>query len=676
MDLFDLIERPLPKKAAAWVEPSLPDLSRFNDIYVNFETDGLDWWDDAQPVGLGIGTPNGDYRYIPIRHRGDVNLDESTVYRWAQREWRGKRITNINTRFEVHMSRVWGDRMGSGGLNLEDMGCEVSDVAHYAALLDDFRLKFNLDTLLTDFCGGIRVPRVDERRMIEYHPSEVAERGAYQVEAVHKLRDIFWPMLDEQGLQKVRTLEDKVIFVVCEMEKNGTKINVDLLDQWVVRAEREVQNIFMDLYRETGYRINPDSNKDMEKLFKHLGLPIARTEPSAKHPEGQPSFTAAILKKHRDNPTVAKIIRASKLMDLLSKYLHPYAQRVDRSTGILRYALHQLRAQKDPFSEDSRGTVSGRFSSTQLIEGVGVNIQQIMKTAKQRVAFGFDEDDDSHDDEIYPIRQLHIPEHGQFLSADAMQIEYRMFAHYTNSPRLIDIYKENPMASFHKETHKMLKEFKPDLTYRRQKDFNFANIYGAGLRKQSLMLDFIDEAEFRMLNEMRDWYQHPLMAPIKDIRRIYNNLIPEVKPLLETAQHVAMPYCFERCKNGLGKDPIDSLHRRFRNQDNFGHRGFVMTILGRRSRFPTGQRVHKALNSIIQGGAADINKQKLVELHAERKKTGFILRYTVHDEVDGDATTPETAKKVEEILNRQSFPELKVPILWEVGTGRNWKECA
>jgi len=41
----------------------------------------------------------------------------------------------------------------------------------------------------------------------------------------------------------------------------------------------------------------------------------------------------------------------------------------------------------------------------------------------------------------------------------------------------------------------------------------------------------------------------------------------------------------------------------------------------------------------------------------------------------GDALTPETVSRVREVLNRQSFPQLKVPIVWEVGVGRNWAEA-
>jgi DNA polymerase I-like protein with 3'-5' exonuclease and polymerase domains len=98
--------------------------------------------------------------------------------------------------------------------------------------------------------------------------------------------------------------------------------------------------------------------------------------------------------------------------------------------------------------------------------------------------------------------------------------------------------------------------------------------------------------------------------------------------------------------------------------------------MGRRSRSEENREAHKAFNMVDQGGAADIMKTKIVELHKARKDTGLILRYTVHDEADGDVPDQESARRVSRVLNHQSFPELRIPILWDVSTGRNWKECA
>ena len=110
-------------------------------------------------------------------------------------------------------------------------------------------------------------------------------------------------------------------------------------------------------------------------------------------------------------------------------------------------------------------------------------------------------------------------------------------------------------------------------------------------------------------------------------------------------------------------------------------RGYVRTILGRRSRFIKGCRCpacvingfrpYKALNGAIQGSAADVMKRKICDLHAERKYTGFKMRFTVHDQVVGDVPDKAAARRVDEVLNRQAYP-LRVPILWETSIGPSW----
>jgi DNA polymerase I-like protein with 3'-5' exonuclease and polymerase domains len=674
-DLISLMAGPEPE-TSTWTPQPLPSLDGVTDIEFDCETTGLRWWDGDKPIGFAIGRPGGVTQYIPFGHRGGGNHDENTVRRWAHRELRNKRITNLNTRFDIHIMREWG-------VDLEEQGCEFSDVAHYAALLDDHRGtigpgglqgSFSLESIVNDYLPDEQKVRyvggrqLDARRMADYHASVIAVRAEADVRQVQKLKHAMWPQLTAQDLHRVRTLEDSVIPVVCEMEKNGTIIDVTLLERWTQELRELISRLSMEIFRESGVRVNAKNNDDMIRLFEKLKLPISHTA------KGSPSFAAPVLKAIK-HPIIQKVALRNKLVDLMSKYFIPYAKRVrniqvlpdGRKIGILRYALHQLRAQKDPNDpDDMSGTISGRFSSTQLEKDVeGLNIQQIMKPSKQRVMMGYDEDDDSHDLEIFIVRQLHICAPGQlFVSSDAMQIEYRFFADYTRSPRLLKVYEEDPMASFHKKTHAMFKPFKPDLTYRRQKDVNFAYIYAAGVRKMALMLEYITPQQFAQLNRDKNWKSSPLLKDVFEIKRIYGREIPEADELVAAAMHIAMPECNDRCnKNAKSR----KMHARFQ------HRGYVMSILGRRSRFPDGQRVHKALNCVIQPSAADVNKQKGVELYRERKRLGLTIRYTVHDEWNMDAPSMESAYGVKEILNRQSF-DTKVPILWETSVGPNWKD--
>jgi DNA polymerase I-like protein with 3'-5' exonuclease and polymerase domains len=118
----------------------------------------------------------------------------------------------------------------------------------------------------------------------------------------------------------------------------------------------------------------------------------------------------------------------------------------------------------------------------------------------------------------------------------------------------------------------------------------------------------------------------------------------------------------------------------------------VKTVLGRRARFkpcPKHEwagpekgsycggcpRLHSALNRAVQGTAADVNKEKLVDLYRERKALGLILRMTIHDEAVADVPDLVAAQEAAAILDRQpERTELKVRILWDAKVGKNWKD--
>jgi DNA polymerase I len=616
-NLFESGFRPTPRRPDWRPEPP-PSLDGVNEVYLDTETTGLRWWDGDLPVGTAIAW--GDrVQYLPHGHRGGGNLDEETVRRWARRELRGKRIVNLGTRFDVHMYHSWG-------VDLEAQGCTVSDIGHYAALLDDHRRKFSLEAIAQDYLGEGKVKGLDMRSIAQYHAGDVEEYACQDVRLVRRCKERMWPELDAQDLQRVRQLEDDIIFVVCEMERNGAPIDLPLLQSWRRSVEERYQRLVWEIYHETGLRVDPTNSGDLARLFRKLGI-----ESMQRTPTGKPSFDDFVLRQVQDaHPVVRKVRTARALSHIDSKYLAPYWKNV-RAGGPLRYALHQLKTDYGGEGHEG-GTVTGRFSSSAFgttddpEEDDGVNVQAVMTPEKARAKFGYDPDDSSHDDEIFLVRQLYTPPPGRlWLSADAEQIEYRLFAHFANSPKILRAYEEDPHTNFHRLVQKILQKKRPDLPYRRTKDCNFAKIFGAALPKIALMMELpIREAE-SVVNE-------------------YDETFPEVPALIRRAMTAAK------------------------------RRGYVRSLLGRRSRFPNGERLHKALNSVIQPSAADWNKMKLVELHRERHHTGMTLRFTVHDEANGDVPDLESARRVGEILNRQTM-QLRVQILWKVGTGANWKEC-
>lgn len=582
-----------------WVPDTPPDLTGVKDVFLDQETDGLRWWEKDRPIGIAV---NG--KYLPFRHKGG-NLDEAIVKCWAERELRDKDVYAFNAKFEAHMMYAWG-------IDLEAQGCRLHDVAFSAALLDDHMTRFRLEDISQDWVGQGKVQGLDVTALADYHAKDVAPYAIQDVELNRLLKEKMWPHLVNEELLEVQALEDATIFAVCEMERNAAPLDVEKLDRWVKESERELLALVLEIQQETGVKIRPERPADFAKVFHARKIPIAYYTAG-----GAPSFTDEILSLYSD-PVVKKVQRARRLSSLRSKYLLAY-QEVVQSDGRLRYQLHQLRGTHGDGSEGERqaGTITGRFSSSDK------NIQQVMSVDKQAERFGG----------AYVIRDLFIPEPGSlFLSADAAQIEYRIFAAKANSPTLNKAYRENPRTSYHKVVWEMVKPYREDIQYKAVKNLNFAKLYGAGVAKIAGMLGVSEEEA-------------------KEFIAAYDTAFPEVRKMLRIASDLAE------------------------------NRGYVKTIAGRRVRFKkgckcpactyAGPRYHKALNGAIQGSAADIMKKKLVELHAERKRTGMKMRFTVHDEVNGDVPDMAAARMVDEILNRQSFP-LRVPILWETEVGNSW----
>lgn len=582
--------------------PFIPDsLSGIKELVLDCETTGLKWWAGDKPVGWAIAAPDGRRWYLPIRHKGGNNLDPDKVHEFLRRELRDKLLIGANIRFDAHMAK-------SDGIDLEEQGCRLTDVQHYAALLDDHRREFSLDVLGQEFLGQKKLRRVqgvdiDPDRIWEYPSGIIAPYAFQDLDLTWGLRRTFMPMLDAEDLQRVRQLEDDLIWAVVEMERNGCPLDVELLERWINQTEQKVIWYTQEIRKLTGLSIDPNKTADMERLFNHLHLPVTHyTE------KGTASFTDEVLELS-PHPVVKLARQARKILSLRSKYFLKYKKTL-RDDGILRYALHQLR-------QDEGGTVSGRFASAAL-DGEGGNIQQVPEVEKQIKASGPE----------FVVRKLIVPSKGKkTLSADAKQVEYRVFADYANSPRLNKAYADDPESDFHNVVWDMVRPYRDDLLRKQVKNVNFARMFGGGDEKIADMLGLS-------------------LKEAKEFVAVYDRAFPEVRAL--------MSVCMSKAKS----------------------RGYVRTKLGRRVRFPNGQRLHKALNGVVQGTATgDLMKWKIIELHRARKRTGFVMRATIHDEVLGDTSGPECTAAVAEILNSQTFPGLHIPILWDVKTGDNWAEC-
>ena len=241
------------------------------------------------------------------------------------------------------------------------------------------------------------------------------------------------------------------------------------------------------------------------------------------------------------------------------------------------------------------------------------------------------------------VREAFIPrdENHILLAADYSQIELRLIAEISNEEAMLEAFING--LDIHAATAAKVYDVPiTDVTSdqrRNAKTVNFSIIYGAGATNLSQQLD-ISRKEATAL--------------IKAYFTQYNGLKIYMEKVVEDAR-----------------------------ED-----GYVSTLLGRRrylrdinskNGFIRSNAERLAINSPIQGSAADMIKIAMINIHkafeAENFQSKMILQ--VHDELVFDVYKPEL-EKIKPIIEQKmknAIPNLKVPILVSMDTGNNWLEA-
>ncbi len=239
------------------------------------------------------------------------------------------------------------------------------------------------------------------------------------------------------------------------------------------------------------------------------------------------------------------------------------------------------------------------------------------------------------------FRQAFIPEKGHlFLSADYSQIELRVLAHLSDDPALIetflhdrDVHTETAARVFSDASAPSREEKR-----RRAKIINFSMIYGA--------------SAFSLAKELET-----SNSEAQSFIDLYYAKYPKVHEFLE-----------KKVQEAQEKGSSETLFGRKRQ----------VPELQQKERFAqqAGRRI--ALNTPIQGTAADLMKKAMISVWREIKKrklkSKMILQ--VHDELVFEV--PDKEKETLESLVREKMENvygLKVPLKVHLEWGVNWAEA-
>jgi DNA polymerase-1 len=226
------------------------------------------------------------------------------------------------------------------------------------------------------------------------------------------------------------------------------------------------------------------------------------------------------------------------------------------------------------------------------------------------------------------------------VAADYSQIELRVLAHLSQEPQLIQAFAAN--EDIHTRTAGLLldksqNQITPD-ERRKAKTINFGLIYGMGPQKLSRELGIT-------LNEAKEFIEK-YFSRLQNVREFFRQIEEQAKT-----------------------------------------NGSVTTIAGRRRLLPeinsrndnlAGQARRMAINTKVQGSAADIIKLAMLRVEADPrlKELGAELILQVHDELLLEVPKDKAQASGERATAlMSSVMDLDVPLVVEWGTGRSWADA-
>jgi DNA polymerase-1 len=293
--------------------------------------------------------------------------------------------------------------------------------------------------------------------------------------------DLFLPRLTADDLMKVFCeLEMPKVFILKDIEMNGICVDAEALRKHLAEAPAKLADLEQRMYslRPNREPFNANSPKQLTQiLFHEIGI----------KPSGEPGKSGLYstdkanmemwLNKH---PLVEAILEYRNLSKLMGTYLEGLTKRIGPD-GRIRTRFNQI-------------LTTGRLSSS------NPNLQNIPKPEK----------------DTFGLRELFVAGEGKKLVvADYSQIELRVLAHISKDPTFIKAFTDN--EDLHAYAAKMLFDLPEPLSEVKEKHkeqrsigktFNFAMVYGAGVKKLASSAK-VDE---RKAKELRDKYMNAFMA--------------------------------------------------------------------------------------------------------------------------------------------------------------------
>lgn len=399
-------------------------------------------------------------------------------------------------------------------------------------------------------------------------------------------------ILDEEELRTVHKLECDLIPYVARIHLRGMKVDHDYANK-LLEPGGQLDTMLKAAKGALPPGLNVRSSGEVEKLYLANGFDASqfeRTPPTKNKPEGSVSFREKWLETNEIGKLILEVRRLEKMGD---SFIKPLVE-----THNLNGRVHPILNQS---KSDEFGVIGARFSCSDP------NMQAYPKRNKKIGKM---------------VRPLVVPDHDMLIEeGDAKQQEPRLFAHYSDEPKLVEGYRSGTI-----DIHGLADSF-----------FHL----GRDTSKR-LAMGMLTGMQPKALAGHMSW-------DIERATRAHRLFLTEAFPLIGEFQKQA--------------------------KSVFYHRGYVKSILGRRARLDDPRFAYRAVSRIIQNSGGDHAKLCLLRLcqYEDAHPNDIQALMTIHDSFIWQRSprfgNEELIRILENVPNELG---MSVPVPFDVGSGENW----
>jgi len=580
----------------------------------------------ADIAGISVSVAPGSARYIPLRHREGKNADvEQMMAYLTSRVFNSKKLVKIahNLAFEAMF-------LYKHGIVIQEPLYDTIVAAQLTLKNDtDFReLKDSGLKTLVPYLYEVELPTFEEvvggRFFDELDPDDwntcryACADSDYTLQLYHTFNEWF-----DTNIPKHRyiceQIESPTAVYTGMMKYNGVGVNVALMEQKKVEAEKKIMELREKVLMVTG-DIDIGSNCSTAAfknfLYKTQGLPVLKT--TAKFQDAADDQALQLLtvycKKVRPElvPFFETVQELRKWTKIKSTYIDGYQKCINSATGRIHPDLLPM------------GTDTGRFAARRP------NLQNMPRKGGDPVG----------------VRQFIVATPGStFLDFDFSQIELRVGAFYCRDEKMLqtyrgggDIHAQTTSVIFNIPLEEAVDKDNPNYKERRTiaKNVNFGTFYGLFPRGLQQTLKF----------------KAGLDKPVTDCEAIISNLKAGYPRLTQWQQDT------------IRRARLDGY-----SETSFGRRRYLPNINNRADWGKRSFAERCSMNTPIQGTAAEILKQAMKKLIAELSNRPYIRPILqIHDELLFEVDEGYEAEAIQVIraaMEAVPFDGFDVPIVAE-----------